>query len=330
MKLFELCDFAPLAQAVGFTVVLHEDTSQRMTTPLVSQAANQPGGVGFVARETREMVKLNGDTVKVKAGTKLYVSQPGTLFMGSEIGGPRAKGVYVLVGLRSPQARYATGYMALSNIANPANAHARVHHGSEAQEQFVEWMQEQWGDRVKVLSVAPRSSQAPDVVAEVDGVQIQVEVKGQSSESRHLTFIDRMVRRNQPDPIMDAVAQALANTDSFTQLIDSYRRSNPAVGFPGDEGAPPSGKVPPEFRMNTDQRVCSQVGQYLLDTFKNAGDNYLAIVNADKHVTLYWTGVGPNPLKAAPLPALHAVSLATYGGAYKDAMRVALKVFIDR
>lgn len=329
MKLFELFDFTHCAEDVGFFAILREDANVGMTTPLVSQPANQPGGAGFITREDREMIKVNGDVVKVKAGTKLYITKPGTLFTGQEIGGPRAKGVYVLVGLRSPLARYATGYMALSNIANPANAHARVHHGSEAQERFVEWMEEKYGERFKLQSVAPRSSQAPDVIATVDGTHLQFEIKGQG-ETQHFTFIDRMVRRDQPDPILDSVARALSGDDSFTGLIDRYRKTNPAVGFPGDEGAPPSGKVPPEFRLNQDPQVLDQVRTYLHQTFKQAGDNYLAVVQQPGPVTLYWTGVGKNVLKAPPLPTVNAVTLATYGGAYKNAMRVALKVFLDR
>lgn len=332
MNLFELHDFSVHAQLAGFALVLHERTNLQMTTPLASQPANAIGGTGFVTREQREIIKMDGSVATVPAGTKLYVTRPGTLYQGSEIGGPRAKGVYVLVGLKSPVARYATGYMALSNIANPANTQQRVSAGASAQNAFVERLQASVGPGFKLISVAPMSSQAPDVIAEINGQSCQFEIKGRNNQAAHITFFDRSIRRGNRDPMLDDVARALmgSNVDSFEKMIDVYRKKNKAVGFPGDKGAPPSGKLPPEFRVHDNPELFARVRSYLLSHFAEAGDNYFSVVNRDDHTSsIFWTGVGANPLKAPPFPALNMVVLDTYGGAYKGAMRVALKVRLD-
>jgi hypothetical protein len=332
MILCELHDFGALALSVGFLLVLDERSSMNMTTPLVSQPANAIGGVGFVTREQREIIKIDGTITTVPAGTKIYISRPGTLYQGSDIGGPRAKGVYVLVGLRSPVARYATGYMALSNIANPANIQARVPAGAAAQQSFITRLQASVGEGFKLLSVAPMSSQAPDVIAQINQQTCQFEIKGRNNQAAHITFFDRSIRRGNRDPMLDDVARALmgSNVDSFEQMIDIYRKKNTAVGFPGDKGAPPSGKLPPEFRVHDNPALFERVRAHLLAHFNEAGDNYFAVLNRDDgKASIFWTGTGPNPLEAPDFPQLTMVLLDTYGGAYKGAMRVALKVRLD-
>lgn len=332
MKLFDLHDFSAHAASMGFALVINERTGITQTTPLASQPANQPGGVGFIAREDREMIKMNGAVIRVKAGTKLFVTQPGTLYSGSEIGGPRANGIYVLVGLKAPHARYATGYMALSNIANPANTQTRVAHGAEAQASFAERLATAIGPGFKLISSAPMSSQAPDVVGSVNGQDVQFEIKGRNSQSSHITFFDRSIRRGGNDPMLNDVSAALTQgkLNNFEQMIDAYRKKNKAVGFPGDKGAPPSGKLPPEFRVSDDQALFTSVRQHLIDHFAQAGDNYFAVVNRDTNQTeIFWTGAGQNPLNAPVFPQLIFVLLDTYGGAYKGAMRVAMKVKLD-
>jgi hypothetical protein len=303
-----------------------------MVTPLASQPANAIGGSGFVTKEQREIIKMDGSTAIVPAETKLFITRPGTLYQGSEIGGPRAKGVYVLVGLKSPIARYAAGYMALSNIANPANTQTRVYAGADAQQSFVGRLQAAVGQGFKLISVAPMSSQAPDVIAEINGQSCQFEIKGRGGQAAHITFFDRSIRRGNRDPMLDDVARALAgtNVESFEHMIDMYRKKNKAVGFPGDKGAPPSGKLPPEFRVHDDPQLFERVRAHLIAHFNEAGDNYFAAMNRDNgKASVFWTGLGQNVLNAPAFPPLKSVVLDTYGGAYKGAMRVALKVTLD-
>jgi hypothetical protein len=303
-----------------------------MNTPLAAQPVNAIGGAGFITREQRVMIKMDGTTTMVPAGTKVYITRPGTLYQGSEIGGPRAKGIYVLIGLRSPVTRYATGYMALSNIANPANTQTRVSKGAAAQQSFVERLEAAVGQGFKLVSVAPMSSQAPDVIAQINGETCQFEIKGRTSQDSHITFFDRSIRRGNRDPLLDDIAVALVGSqvETFEQMIDLYRKTNKAVGFPGDAGAPPSGKVPPEFRVHDNPELFARVRNYLLAHFGSAGDNYFAAVNRESEgASVFWTTLGANPLNAPEFPALTMVVLDTYGGAYKGAMRVALKVRLD-
>lgn len=332
MNLFELHDYSAHAQYVGFSLVLHERTNLQMTTPLAAQPANAIGGTGFITKEQREIIKMDGTVGTVPAGTKVYVTRPGILYQGSEIGGPRAKGVYILIGLKSPVARYATGYMALSNIANPANTQKRVSAGASAQQAFVERLEATVGPGFKVTSVAPMGSQAPDIIASINGKQIQFEIKGRNNQASHITFFDRSIRRGNRDVMLDDVARAFmgTNVESFEQMIDIYRKQNPAVGFPGDKGSPPSGKLPPEFRVRDNPELFTRIRNHLIAHFGEAGDNYFAVLNRDNgRATVYWTTHGPNPLKAPEFPQVSAVVLDTYGGAYKGAMRVALKVTLD-
>jgi len=45
---------------------MNERTGVTQTTPLASQPANQPGSVGFIVREDREMIKMSGAVICVK------------------------------------------------------------------------------------------------------------------------------------------------------------------------------------------------------------------------------------------------------------------------
>jgi hypothetical protein len=176
------------------------------------------------------------------------------------------------------------------------------------------------------------SSQAPDVIAEINDQTCQFEIKGRGNQASHITFFDRSIRRGNRDPMLDDVARALvgSDVDSFEQMIDMYRKSNKAVGFPGDKGAPPSGKLPPEFRVHNNPQLFERVRNHLLAHFGEAGDNYFAVLNRDDgKASVFWTSLGQNVLQAPMFPPLKMVVLDTYGGAYKGAMRVALKVQLD-
>lgn len=331
MKLFELFDVSVRSAALGYSI-LSEDARHKVT-PLVNQSHNRPGATGFITRETKTILRLDGRSITIKAGTPVFISQPGYMFSGAEIGSSRAHGIYVLIGLKSPMARYTTGYMPISNIANPNNAQSRVTTGAAAQLTVGEKLQAALGDKIKIISTAPMASQAPDIVATVNNESCQFEIKGRNTPTAPITFFDISARRGRSDVILDDIAEAITNgkIHSFEQMIDVFRQRNPSVGYPGDDGVPKSGKLPPEFRFKDNSLVFQRVRSFLVDHMQAHQDNYFAVVNrSDMNTTeIFWTGTGPNPLNAPEFPALAFVVLDTYGGAYKGAMRIALKAQLD-
>lgn len=331
MKLLELFDFTNQAAGLGFLPLLEREGGAPKITPLVNQAHNKPGGTGFVTREDRQVMRPDGNAIRVRKGTTVFITQPGTMYSGADIGSPRAHGVYVLIGLKSPLARYASGYMPLSNLANPNNAQTRVTNGAAAQMTFAEKLQKMEG--VEIESTAPMSSQAPDVVATINGEEAQFEIKGRNTAVAPITFFDKSARRGQEDAVLDEIAETFTSgkIKSFERMIDAFRKRNPEVGYPGDEGTPASGKLPPEFRVKDNPEVFERVRDYLIEHLHLHNDNYFGVVNRDDMDTteVFWTGGGPNPLNAPEFPPLTFVLLDTYGGAYKGAMRVALKVQLD-
>lgn len=300
------------------------------TTPLYAQPHNRQGGDGFVTIGSRNLIQPVGAKKIVKAGTKVYITKPGTIYQGVQLNQPA--GQYVLIGLHSPQPRSAVGFMALSNIANPQNTQTRVSKGAEAQETFVVRLAAHFGSKFTVISTSPTSSQAPDLIAKFGNRKIQFEVKGRASHTAPITFFDKSIRRGGSDQMLNDVASAFSNGqyNTFEEMIDGYRQTNPQVGFPGDEGTPKSGKLPPEFRVRDNPVLQQQVRDHLIAHFQLSNDNYFAAINRNTgRAEVYWTGVGINPLQAPEFPAVTFVVLDTYGGAYNGAMRVALKVELD-
>lgn len=330
MKLLELFDYTSQAIELGFSPLLEREGGAPKITPLVNQAHNKPGGSGFVTREDRQVMRPDGATVRVRKGTTVFITQPGTMYSGADIGSPRAHGVYVLIGLKSPMARYASGYMPLSNLTNPNNSQTRVKNGAEAQSSFAQKL-EALGN-VEIISQAAPASKQPDIVATINGEEAQFEIKGRNTSVSPITFFDLSIRRGGSDTTLNEIAEAFTSgkIKDFEKMIDAFRRRNPEVGFPGDAGTPPSGKLPPEFRMKDNPEVFGRIRDMLIEHLHLHSDNYFAVLNRDQQSTdIFWTGGGPNPLNAPEFPAVTFVLLDTYGGAYKGAMRVGLKVQLD-
>lgn len=205
---------------------------------------------------------------------------------------------------------------------------SRVIAGHAGQQAVISHLASTYGDQFILVSTSVPSSRAPDIIAEVQGNRIQIEVKSQSSSKSLLTLIDKSIRRGQGHGIFDEIAlnHPLVSATTFEQLIDHYRGENQSVGFPGDDGCPKSGKIPPEISMIDHPLSLVNIRQRLLEKLTSNGDNYLAIVNHDGTIKLMWTSHGDNHLVAPIIPLVKRAKLDTYGGSYSGAMRVALKV----
>lgn len=203
----------------------------------------------------------------------------------------------------------------------------RVIHGDTAQMQVNAFLENHFGDRYQFISMAGKHKKQEDILAELDGEQIRIEVKNRKSVATPIKLYEKMIGRDQPDRTLDAVAKILG-FKNFTNMVEKLRTKNPRYGFPGDEGTSKSGSIWVKIQ---DRPSLSKIRRYIINSLQESGDNYLAIYNSgDKTVSLFYTGLGPNPAQAPRIPNIHQIVLDTYGGSYKNKMRAGLKIFFMR
>jgi len=204
---------------------------------------------------------------------------------------------------------------------------SRVNVGGSAQASFARVFKKKFPNS-RVISISPRSSQAADIIVKHNGKKLQFEVKARTGPERTNVVYDKSLRRGAHDPILDAFARSFGKERTFSELIDSYRKKDSRIGFPGDLGVVSSGKIPREFN-STDPTFLSQLRQAVIRRLQANGDNYFAIHDLSTGITsVYFTGLGDNVLGAKPYPKLSSVQIDTYGGGYKGGMRVGIKAVI--
>ena len=237
------------------------------------------------------------------------------------------------------------GFVKIINIEKPSGGQTRLSTGKQAQnivaDSITTHLQNN-GHEAHVLSTATPGSQKPDVILNVDNAKVQFEVKGASNPTAMVTLFDKSSRRGQAIEILDRLANAYTRgkITSYSDLIDAYREGHkelgfegdPTTGFPGDEGAPKSGKVPKHFRFDypKDRVTLIDLRQEIIEHLRDGGDNYFAYYNTQTKQTYVWHVFGPNPLGAPQLPGLMVFNLDTYGGASAGALRTGIKIkFMD-
>jgi hypothetical protein len=333
-----------LLEVFDLSVTL-EDTqfiAEFQTTPLAVSPSNATTGAGFITRDRRKIVRQSGSTLDVPKGTKVYVTRPGGLYKGTEVGGS-GNAQYVLVGFHSPLMRHAVGFFPVSSIGDPNNSQTRAVKGDGTQEAVKAKLEQTFGANYKLISSAPRSSKVADLVCMINGQKIQFEIKGRDSAISPITLFNGSLRRGAtPKEDMNELAGAFTDDNffDFEQMIDAYRtaelkkgmhKERAVVGFPGDKHSPPSGKIPPQFRVTDNPALFARARLFIMNKFKRSGDHYLVIDNRDGKgpIDIYWTGLGKNILKAPPIPKIVHAIMDTYGEPYEGAMRVALKTQLD-
>lgn len=288
---------------------------------------------GFVVNQPSKIIKPDGTKVDVAQGDRVYLTRPGKLARGKDIGAADGSGVYAKVSKVSPEPEDFLGYIQLSKVTKPAGKNqARVGTGANAQNNLAEYVKDMVGEEnYEFVSMARKGSTAPDLVVKLYGEKIQFEIKGASNPKAPITFFDKSVRRGVKVEILDHFASVLTKgrVGDFTQLVDEYKQKDPTIGFPGDEGTGKSGKLPSEFNI-VDSGALQAMRQLLIDHFakgeSGGTDNYFAVMSPSGEPAIFHTGHGPNPLKLPPLPALRGFKIATYGGPSGGAMRVGIKV----
>ena len=199
-----------------------------------------------------------------------------------------------------------------------------------AQDAVVNHLEHEFGSDFELISTAGRSSKAPDIVSKIHGLPTQIEVKNRANKNAPVTVYEKSIKRGQRDRVLDAFARAHSGgvSKTFEDFVDLLRKDNPAIGFPGDAGVTKSGKfyVPAE-----DAKTRTMMRKYIMDTMKNNSDDYFAIHTFNDNVTeLYDIGSTNHEVPAKKLPNIRVVRAETYGGAYKGAMRIAIKVIFQR
>ena len=236
------------------------------------------------------------------------------------------------------------GYLPIRIIKKPTSATGRIKTGAMAQKQ-VPLAVSKIADEldlgmVSLVSEAKIGSQAGDVVLDVGGKKIQVEVKSGASGGKEITLYDKTYQRGKKFADIDSYAQAIFSTRStFEEVIDQFRSGSrvpkkmptdydpKTIGFIGDEGVKnASGKIPSDFQI-TDSKVLNSLRNKLLEKFQKGGDTYFAFV-AGSEVKMFFVGknTSDNVLKRPEFPRLKTFKLDTYGSAPSKRLRVGIKV----
>ncbi len=203
---------------------------------------------------------------------------------------------------------------------------ARVDIGGSAQATFARAFKRKY-PKSRIVSISPRSSKAADIIVKHEGQKLQFEIKARTGPEKTNVVYNTTLRRGDRDPVLDSFARSRGK-DSFSALIDSYRKKDSQIGFPGDKGVVKSGKIPREF-YSDDPDVLSKLRAHVIKHLQANGDNYFAIHDMSTGTTsIYFTGLGDNILGAKPYPKLTSVQLDTYGRGYKGAMQIGTKAVI--
>lgn len=205
------------------------------------------------------------------------------------------------------------------------NKQGRVLQGSVGQQVVVDYLKREYGDRLDIISIAPKHSKAPDIVATLDGERFQVEVKSRDSFVTPMVLFNSTVRRGAPSPREDAFVSAFEKDQAHLEDTMDYYRYNddPTVGFPDDPNSPPSGKFPKQWRTQ-DANTLSRIRRLIIRDLQNSGNNYLAI-RVNDHVAIFWTGLGSNVLNEPKIPSFRYSLIDTYGEGYRGAIRFAVR-----
>lgn len=285
---------------------------------------------GFPLMKSVKAIKKDRSKVDIESGTNVFITKPGKLVRGEDIGALPKSTIFALISRVSSKKKDALGYVPISSIQKPSKGgQSRVQTGSSAQDIIADKVSEMVDQDVEteVISTAKPGSTKPDLVMKVGNQEIQFEIKGTSSDAAPITFFDKTMRRGRSDDLLDMFAEVLTDgeVETFEQAVDLYREEDPTIGYPGDEGVGKSGKLPLDFRIK-DPTKLKKFRSELIDHFKEGGDNYFAVHNRTKDTAKIYHIYGPNLLDADKFPQIKQFDVRTYGGPSGGGMRVGIKV----
>lgn len=180
-----------------------------------------------------------------------------------------------------------------------------------------------------LLSVARPGSKRPDIVAILDGVLFQIEVKSCDSLCSAFVPLSCTIRKTSSTFIDSLIPLFTDDAHSnMHEVIQHHRRVDDTIGFPCDFGTGRSGKIPQTLVLSDDHQNLELIHDHVISHFHKGGNTYLALVckKPTPSIHLYYTGFGPNVMNAPDLPMIATAKLNTYGTAPLDALRVALRI----
>lgn len=291
----------------------------------------------FVVSKKTNLYFFNNRVTDLLPNDEVYFTYPSELFRGEEIGlESNKKTLFAKVSLNS-DIFSPVGYVAISSIEKPSgNFQKRVESGKIAQEKVAEYIKSLNTDKkIETIHNAKQGSNNPDLLLDIDGRIVQIEVKNKNNLSGFITLFDKSVSRNKKNVFLDDLTEAFVikndyllenNIHDFESVVDYYRRFDSSIGFPGDKGVNKSGKLPPEL-ISSCPDVCEYFRKVILDNMIERNDDYFALVSA---TGVYVYAISDkNILNLPKFPKLLRVGLITYGGPSSGAMRVGIKVSLD-
>jgi hypothetical protein len=270
---------------------------------------------------------VDGKGLEVPKGQQLTFLQPPELVDYRVLGAPRGTYAQVKVG-------HKLGHMPISHIEKPRGDTSRSDRGIQTQQAVAGDILARAGDMGLSISLdhmAHGSSQTPDLIFSGPS-DFQVEVKGTVNLNAPTVLFDQSVRRGEPRPAIDQVADLMVDaldfscatgTGSFERAIDyCAEHVNPLACMAEDDRGPKGGKIPALF-ISSDEKVTGPALTIMRSHFAGAGDNYFALHDRVRQKTHLWhTGHGCNILEAPALSSPKRFGLTPYGGSYKGATRV--------
>jgi len=289
---------------------------------------NQPGGQGF--RMLQDAAIVNGTGMVLK-DQYVYFTLPGKLYKASDIGigGHRSRSYFASFSTKSSNPEDAMGLIPISSVAKASQPSSRAVTGKIGQDAVYQYFTSVYSHTFKSitqLQCAHIGSKAGDLIIDVDGTPLQIEVKSYSSSA--VTLFDKVVGRQKDRPIINMLVEKMSGGKhpTLTSLIDEVRLTDPSFGYPGDPGViNKSGKLT-GIRIYQSDAKMHEIYKVLIGNFHQSKDNYFAVHNHSGTISLYHTGLGENVIKAPPLPLPIYVELRPYGGPSAGGMRVGVKV----
>ncbi len=195
---------------------------------------------------------------------------------------------------------------------------SRLQYGVQAQQQVAN---DVTAKGYVVSSMAAPGKRGHDLIfTSSAGTVYTIEVKRTSSKHHAwILLFEKSIQYNEASQ-MDQFAWML-NNHTINAAIQTYRITDETIGFPFQSGPPKSGRFPKNIVTN--EPDLDRIRGAYVDKMTSARNNYLAIVSP--HNIHYFHIFGDNVLRAAPLPALTASKLATYGTPSLTSIRAALK-----
>ncbi len=287
---------------------------------------------GFPVKQNTKVYPINSDPIIIN--DPIHFTVDSKLFRGDSIGikNNLILAEYTLQDFKNSKC----GLIPISSVYKPSPLKtSRVKFGHDAQIQVGEYFKSLYPELTYTTNKS--GSNSSDLILNVNGRLIKVEVKGSSNGLKSIhTLFDKSVKRGKLiSPYLESVSEAYCNIFKikkqeswFISLIDFFRDQNSTIGLAGDLGVVKSGKLPSEF-MTTDENILNEIFKSIINHFRENDDHYFCILSRSTgKIDSFFVGEdeSDNIFNFKSLNKLIYGGLQTYGGCSSGSTRIALKV----